>query len=79
MTELSIFAPFEKRDFCLWFYFLSVLGFVLLFISVLSALFVGISKKKDFSFYVQMFFVALGYAIFYFQNRLLYSMCAKSI
>ena len=79
MTELSIFAPFSNRDFCLWFYFLSIIGFALLFIAVFSALFIGISKKKDFSFYVQMFFVALGYGIFYFQNRLLYSMCAKSI
>lgn len=79
MTELSIFAPFSNRDFCLWFYFLSIIGFVLLFIAVFAALFIGISKKKDFSFYVQMFFVALGYGIFYFQNRLLYSMCAKSI
>lgn len=79
MTELSIFAPFVNRDFCLWFYFLSVIGFAFLFISIFSMLFIGISKKKDYSFYVQMFFVALGYAIFYFQNRLLYSMCAKSI
>jgi hypothetical protein len=79
MTELSIFAPFEKRDFCLWFYFLSILGFVFLFMTVFSMLFIGISKKKDFTFYLQMFFVALGYFIFYFQNRLLYSMCSKSI
>ena len=79
MTDLSIFAPFANRDFCLWFYFLSIIGFVFLFVAVFSALFIGLSKKKDFSFYVQMFFVALGYAIFYFQNRLLYSMCAKSI
>ena len=79
MTELSIFSPFSNRDFCLWFYFLSVLGFVFLFVSIFSMLFVGISKKKDSSFYLQTFFVALGYAIFYFQNRLLYSMCAKSI
>lgn len=79
MTELSIFAPFSNRDFCLWFYFLSIIGFVFLFIAIFSSLFIGISKKKDFSFYVQMFFVSLGYAIFYFQNRLLYSMCAKSI
>jgi uncharacterized membrane protein len=79
MTELSIFAPFSNRDFCLWFYFLSIVGFVFLFAAVLSAVFIGISKKKDISFYIQMFFLALGYGIFYFQNRLLYSMCAKSI
>ena len=77
MTD--IFAPFVNRDFCLWFYFLSVFGFVFLFVSIISTLFVGLSKKKDYSFYMQMVLVALGYAIFYFQNRLLYSMCTKSI
>ncbi len=79
MTGLSIFAPIDDRDFCLWFYFLSIIGFIFLFVSIFSGLFIGITKKKDFSFFVQMFFLALGYGIFYFQNRLLYSMCAKSI
>lgn len=76
---MSLFSPLVNRDFCLWFYFLSIIGFVFLFIVVLSSLFIGLSKKKDFSFFVQMLFVALGYAIFYFQNRLLYSMCAKAM
>jgi len=80
MTELSsIFSPIANRDFCLWFYFLSVVGFVFFVVALLSGVFIGISKKKDFSFYLQTFFLALGYGIFYFQNRLLYSMCAKSI
>lgn len=79
MSEMSLFAPFVNRDFCLWFYFLSIAGFVLLVIAILSAIMIGIRGKKDFSFYIQMFFLALGYFIFYFQNRLLYSMCAKSM
>jgi hypothetical protein len=79
MDQLSLFSPLANRDFCLWFYFLSIAGFVLLAIAVLSAIFIGISKKKDFSFYVQMFFLSLGYLVFYFQNRLLYSMCSKTM
>ena len=45
---------------------------------IITMLFIGISKKKDSSYFVSMFFVALGYFIFYFQNRLLYSMCIHS-
>jgi len=34
-----------------------------------------IQKKKGYDFFLKAVMVALGYFIFYFQNRLLYSMC----
>jgi len=64
------------RDYCIWFYALSILGFLSLFILVVSTLYYGVTKKKGLEFYLMMIPVALGYAIFYFQNRLLYSMCS---
>ena len=73
----QLFTPLNKQ-YCWWFYYLSVIGFVFLFISIITMLFIGISKRKDSSYFVSMFFVALGYFIFYFQNRLLYSMCIHS-
>jgi hypothetical protein len=76
--ELSLFTPLP-RDFCIWFYFLSVIGFAFLAIVLLSTLYIGITKKRDGAFYFQMFTLAVGYLIFYFQNRLLYSMCINSI
>ena len=79
MSDMSLFSPLANRDFCLWFYFLSIAGFVFLIVSVLSAIIVGIRARKDSGFYIQMFLLSLGYFIFYFQNRLLYSMCAKSM
>lgn len=78
MNSISLFTPLP-HDFCLWFYFLSVAGFILLVFAVISTLFIGITKRKDSTFYLQMLSVALVYFIFYFQNRLLYSMCIKSI
>lgn len=79
MSELSMFAPLVNRDFCLWFYFLSILGFLFLFITIFSGIIIGISKKKDFSFYFNIFLISLSYGFLYFQNRLLYSMCSKTM
>jgi len=70
----QLFSPLSK-DFCAYFYYLSVIGFILLTILVVSTLLVGITKRKNMEFYLQMISIAFGYIIFYFQNRLLYSMC----
>lgn len=69
-----LFGPLSK-EYCVWFYFLSVLGFVLLAFFLLSSIYFGLSKRKGIEFYLGLFSVAIGYAIFYFQNRLLHSMC----
>jgi len=74
----TLFGPLSK-EYCIYFYFLSVIGFVSLALLVLSSLFIGISKKKGLGFYLNVLAIALGYAIFYFQNRLLYSMCFAKV
>ena len=76
--ESSIFSP-VKKDYCLYFYYLSVFGFALLIFSLITSIIIGIYKKKGGEFYLQMILLSLGYLIFYFQNRLLYSMCIKSL
>jgi hypothetical protein len=46
-------------------------------ISIIAVLFIGITKKKDLSFFgAGAYIVILQFAI-YFQNRLLYNMCTK--
>ena len=74
----NTFGPLNQ-SYCDWFFILSVLGFVMLVVLLLSALFVGISKKKGIDFYLQVLSIALGYGIFYFQNRLLHTMCVSSL
>jgi len=74
----TLFGPLD-RIFCDYFWLLSVLGFVLLAVLLISSLLVGISKNKGMDFYFQTISIALGYAIFYFQNRLLHSMCSGSM
>jgi hypothetical protein len=74
----TLFGPLDRK-FCDYFWLLSVLGFVLLAVLLISSLLVGISKNKGMDFYLQTISIALGYAIFYFQNRLLHSMCSGSM
>jgi len=73
----TIYGPLGE-EYCIYFYYLSMIGFILLILSVLTSLYVGITKRKDSSFYLKMLMVSIGYGIFYFQNRLLYSMCVKA-
>lgn len=74
----TLFGPLSK-DYCLYFYFLSVIGFVFIAIFLMSSLMIGLSKKHGVEYYLQVFSVALGYGIFYFQNRLLNSMCYSAL
>lgn len=68
-----------SNEYCRYFYYLSVIGFVLLVFITISGLYIGITKRKGSDFYFYTILIALGYLIFYFQNRLLYSMCINSI
>lgn len=70
----TLFGPLGK-EYCIYFYYLSIMGMFLLTLLLASTLITGILKRKGFDFYLQLLSVAIGYFIFYFQNRILYSMC----
>lgn len=74
----TIYGPLPK-DYCMYFYFLSIFGFILMMFTLVVGLFIGIMKKKDFSFYLKTILAVLAYGLFYFQNRLLHSMCVGSL
>lgn len=74
----TLFGPLSKQ-YCVYFYFLSIFGFILLAIFIVSSIMVGLSKRKGLDYYMQVVGIALGYAIFYFQNRLLHSMCVGTM
>jgi hypothetical protein len=77
--EDSSFATFFgplSREYCLWFYWLAVLGFIFLLLTVISGVMVMFSEKKvKLEMIHSVVMTAIMYGIFYFQNRLLYSMC----
>lgn len=79
----SVFSPLTK-DFCVFFYVLSVAMFVF-FVFILFHIIVFISSRNIMSdSKSRMFLISLGYfsllcLVIYFQSRLLYSMCIKSL
>ncbi len=70
----NLFGPLPK-SYCLYFYYLSIIGFVLLVLSIVGTLSMILSKPRGYSFYMSSLMVAVSYLIFYFQNRLLHTMC----
>jgi hypothetical protein len=76
----QLFTPLDK-DYCLIFYWLTVVNFVFLavvclgFISSLVLLFRG---KITFMSVLYFFLMILVYGLMYFQSRLFYSMCVTS-
>lgn len=77
-VEQNFFGPLGQQ-YCLYFYFLSVVGFIFMCILGISAIVFGIQKRKGADYYSGAFFGLLAYGIFYFQNRLLYTMCQSAI
>ena len=73
----SVFGPLGK-DFCFYFYLLSFLGFLSFVLILITYLYIGITKRMGFSFYMQGVAFASMYLIIYLQNRILYNMCIKT-
>lgn len=73
-----IYGPISQK-YCLYFYILSVIGFILLLFVVIATVYQGFTKKHPMSFYLSMIMLAVLYAMFYLQNRLLYNMCIGTL
>ena len=78
----GIFSPLSK-EYCLWFYYLQIIGFIFLVIILLTSLFIILGadtkKKEKGKLLGGIFVMIMTYGIFYFQNRLFYSICTKSL
>lgn len=74
----TLFGPLGK-NYCIYFYILSVFGLIAALILLISSLVIGIVNKKDPAFFLQSLMMVLAYGLIYFQNRLLYNMCAGSL
>jgi len=74
----NLFGPLG-REYCIWFYFLSVLAFISLILFFIPALWRGISTKKDVWYFLGVLAVTFSYGLIYFQNRLLFSMCSGAM
>ena len=67
----TLFSPLSK-DFCLYFYYLSVVAFVFLVLAVYNGLALLLKKKLT---YLGALLGLVAPFLLYFNNRLLYTMC----
>jgi len=68
-----------SEEYCLYFYVLSVVGFILLLLVIINTGYSAYKKKYPMYFYINMVILAIIYGMFYLQNRLLYNMCSGEI
>lgn len=82
MSDLmsNYFGPLDKKN-CVYFLIISVIFFVLLVVSIFGNFFILIKdyKKLDFKTVTGGVLMLFNIFIAYFVNRLLYSMCNKSL
>tara|TARA_B100000900_G_scaffold412018_1_gene432938 strand:- start:336 stop:575 length:240 start_codon:yes stop_codon:yes gene_type:complete len=75
-TFASLFGPLDRK-YCDWFYYLSLVAFIFMVLTILALVMSLFSKKAKSEHIGAAVYGALMYAAFYFQNRLLYTMCLK--
>lgn len=75
----STFGPLGKQ-YCVWFYWLSVISLVLFVISIVSVIYTLLFEKGSMNTGLLMNLLAISFVYFipYFENRLLYTMCKNS-
>lgn len=78
MTEVMnyLFSPIGK-EWCMYFYFLSIFAFILFVIAVLSCL--GLVMKGRKISGTTSFLMIFQPFLLYFVNRIFYSMCVNSV
>jgi len=71
----TFFSPFGK-EYCAYFYWLTVLAFILLILAVYRSL-ILLFKFKSKTQFLGLLLSLFGPFLLYFNNRLLYSMCVR--
>jgi hypothetical protein len=74
----NVFGPLSG-EYCYYFYFLSILTFAIFLMVIVGGLYTGLSTGKGLGFYASVIGGSLAYFIVYFVNRLMYSICKKSL
>lgn len=78
MNTNSLFGPIG-REYCLYFYILSVIAIVATAIIFIPAIYIGVTEKKGFQYFLVSLAGIIMYLMAYLQNRLLYNMCSKTL
>ena len=74
----NLFAPLGK-EYCLYFYYMSVIGLLSFVAAIVSMLYLLIKKKLDTYSTINSITLLVSTILSYFVNRLMYTMCAASL
>ena len=72
----TVFGPLDRK-YCNWFLYLTILAFVFIVLTLVTGLAVFVQKGFDVTVLLPVVWSVTMYGIFYFQNRILYSMCMR--
>ena len=77
----ELFTPLVDKKYCNYFYYLSVISYFMFILLVLLLGWVLIFHSKKINLYFISNFISIIISLFlmYFVNRLMYSMCVKSL
>ena len=77
----ELFTPLVDKKYCNYFYYLSVISYFIFIFLVLSFVLVVLFHSKILNLYIISNFISIIISLFlmYFVNRLMYSMCVKSL
>lgn len=76
----ELFTPLDKK-YCIYFYYLSVISYFLFIFIIIGLVFKIFfhSKKTDSYIFINSISMLISTFLTYFVNRLMYSMCVKSL
>ncbi len=70
----AIFGPLDKK-YCLFFYYIAVIFFVYMVFVIVTMFYNAVKNTGSTQYYIYSIGLLLSFALSYFQNRILYSMC----
>lgn len=73
----QLFGPLSK-DYCMYFYYLSIFAFVSFLFIFVGGIVYGIQKRKGVGYFLRTAIIALPAFLNYFVLRLFYSMCSRT-
>ena len=74
----ALFGPLGSQ-YCALFYWLAFFALVMIIVTVLGTMYIGFTTKKWSMVLVNLFPLVAVYGLMYFQNRIFYGMCSRSL
>ena len=74
----SLFGPLGK-NYCVLFYWLSLFSIIMLVFTILAGLYFAMKTKIGAPYYMNLVIMGVMYVLTYYQNRLFYTMCNRSL